>query len=223
MSFLTTTAYLHFHSPLPTSTTLPTALSILQNHETIILFDPEYASHTSHPPPPVSSASKTPPNPNTKYYTITDHMEALPKGLWDTKVSFQSEITDVERGVEWVIRAPLGLVQRSWWTVEDMDGLEEAVRERIEGKAGADVVEGGRKQAGQKEKGKRYVLSERLEITCSRFLVGYVKGKVEANWKGIHEKYIRYVEEANKNVREKEKDAKGKGEIEGELKAELEV
>jgi hypothetical protein len=50
-------------------------------------------------------------------------------------VSFSAEITDIGNGVEWIVRAPLGLVQKSLWTVEaagekDRGEEDEAIERR---------------------------------------------------------------------------------------------
>jgi len=93
---------------------------------------------------------------------------------WDTTVSYHAEITDIEKGVEWVIRAPLGLVQRTLWTVETAGEKDEEVEE------------------GEREK--RLVLVEDVEIRCPRLLVGTAKGKCEGNWKGVHKKWLENLE-----------------------------
>jgi hypothetical protein len=103
-------------------------------------------------------------------------MHALPAGLWDTTVRFAAEITDRDDGVEWVVRAPLGLVQTSLWTVERDDAAE-----------------------GQ-EGGERWVLVEDVTIRCSRLLVGTVRAKCEENWKGTHERWVAQLD------KEREKD-----------------
>jgi len=107
---------------------------------------------------PTPASSK---NPATKYYTVTDHMNALPAGLWDTTVKFESEITDIPTGVEWIIHAPLGIYQVTFWTIEP-----------------APESEG------------RFYFVEDVTITCSRLLVGTVKGKCIENQPGIHQKFI---------------------------------
>jgi hypothetical protein len=92
-------------------------------------------------------------------------MHTLPRGLWDTTVSFNAEITDTDNGVEWVIKAPMGLVQTSNWAVVpalETDGTEENT----------------------------LVLVEDVVISCSRLLVGTVKGKCEENWKGVHARFV---------------------------------
>jgi hypothetical protein len=125
----------------------------------LIRFDPEFVKYTVDEPP--STATNT----ATKYYTITDHMDALPRAIWDATVSFNAEITDISNGIEWVIKAPLGLVQTSVWTIEpalDTDG-------------DADT---------------KLCLVEDVVISCSRLLVGTVKSKCESNWSGIHAKFV---------------------------------
>jgi hypothetical protein len=94
-------------------------------------------------------------------------MEALPRGLWDTTVSFKAEMTDVETGIEWIIKAPLGLLQTSNWSIEPA-GAEDGVGE---------------------EKGTGLVLVERVLIAANRLLVGTVRSKCLENYKGIHKKF----------------------------------
>lgn len=140
----------------------------MRNHDLLIRLDPDLLSYEELPPPADAA------NPETKYYKVTDTIHTLPAHLWDTTVSFRAEITDIEKGVEWVVRAPLGLVQRSFWTVEvagEMDEVDEEERE------------------------KRLVLVEDVEIRCSRLLVGTAKGKCEENWKGVHKRWLEQLEQ----------------------------
>jgi hypothetical protein len=120
--------------------------------------DPELVSYTVDDPPLDATSG-------TKYFTVTDHMDAMPRSLYDAKVSFKAEITEIEGGIKWVIKAPLGLVQTSIWIIE---GEEE-----------------------ENDGGEKGVLSlvENVSISCSRLLMGTVKGKCEANWKGIHGRF----------------------------------
>jgi hypothetical protein len=87
-------------------------------------------------------------------------MNALPAGLWDSTVKFDCEITDIPSGVEWIIHAPLGIYQVTSWTIEKAEEPEEGV-----------------------------YFVEDVSITCSRLLVGTVKGKCEANQEGVHKKF----------------------------------
>jgi hypothetical protein len=97
-------------------------------------------------------------------------MHTLPRGLWDTNVSFNAEITDVENGVKWVIKAPLGLVQTSAWSVEPAEE-----KDGVEGEEG------------------RLVLVEDVEIRCSRLLIGTVSAKCEENWRGVHGRWVEHL------------------------------
>lgn len=97
-----------------------------------------------------------------------DSMHALPAGLYDTTVSFKAEMTDVETGIEWVIRAPLGLLQTSNWTIEQR-GPEDGIGE---------------------EKGKGLVLVEKVSIAANRLLVMTVKSKCMQNYKLTHGKFV---------------------------------
>jgi hypothetical protein len=103
-------------------------------------------------------------------------MNALPKGLWDTTVSFEAEMTDIEDGILWVIKAPLGLVQQTTWRALKTASLSE---EDVGG-----VAEGERGE---------WSLVEDVEIKANRMLVGTVKGKCEENWRGAHGKFLQHL------------------------------
>ncbi|KAF2843160.1 hypothetical protein M501DRAFT_966307 [Patellaria atrata CBS 101060] len=172
MSLFSTTVKLHHRTPLPPCTQSG-AISLVHNHDLLIQLDPELA-HYEERTNPSSFGDKTVPEPNrtvqrkTKYYHVTDHMHALPAGLWDSTVSFDAEITDIDDGVEWLIKAPLGLVQRTFWRVVEATNDDKA-------ELGEDT---------------NWCLVEDVEIKCSRLLMGTVKGKCESNWRGIHKKFV---------------------------------
>lgn len=159
-SVLNTIATLTQRTALPHGIKHDAAIALLQNHDFILRLDPEFMSYTCDTAPADA-------NPDTKYYTVTDHMEALPRGLWDTTVAFTAQLTNIEKGVHWRINAPLGLVQTSFWTVEREAGAG----------AGAEAEP-------------PLWLVEEVEIRCSRLLVGTVRAKVEANSEGIHRKFV---------------------------------
>jgi hypothetical protein len=98
-------------------------------------------------------------------------MHALPKGLWDSTVTFEAEMTDTEDGVLWIIKAPLGLVQRTTWR---------CLRT-------ASLAEEDRKGDGE------WSLVEDVEINANRLLVGTVRGKCEENWPGAHGKFVKHL------------------------------
>jgi hypothetical protein len=166
-----TTATLHHVTTLPSGTTFDATIALLQNHDLLIKLDPEHASYETLPPAPSDS-------PNTKRYKVTDHMHALPKGLWDSTVTFESHITNLDDGVEWFVKAPLGLVQKTTWRL---------VRSEDVGKGKETVWEGEGKEG-------EWCLVEDAEIRASRLLVGTVKGKCESNWRGIHERFIGHLQ-----------------------------
>lgn len=112
------------------------------------------------------------------YSKVTDNMHTLPKGLWDTTVTFEAEITNTEDGIIWVIKAPLGLVQRTTWRLLKTETLA---------KEDVGVMEGERGE---------WSLVEDVEISANRILVGTVRGKCEENWRGIHGRYIGHLKDA---------------------------
>jgi hypothetical protein len=193
---LNTTATLHHITHIPTSIPRSRVLTCLHNHDLLIRLDPELAHYEPLPSNP--SASDTPSTAlnapatstsATKSYRVTDHMHTLPKGLWDTTVTFEADITDTEDGIEWIIRAPLGLVQRTTWRVVPRASLKEDER-RGEDREG--ILDGGKEGAdGEGE----WSLVEDVEIKANRVIVGTVRGKCESNWRGVHGRFLGHLKE----------------------------
>ncbi|KAF2267135.1 hypothetical protein CC78DRAFT_530941 [Lojkania enalia] len=166
-SFFNATANLRHVTALPPGISFDSAITFLQNHDLLIKLDPELAYYETLP----SNESM----PNTKRYKVTDHMHALPKGLWDTTVTFESHITNIEDGVEWIIKAPLGLVQRTFWRLVKREELEKRKEKPTE---------------RENHEKSEWCLVEEVEIKASRLLVGTVKGKCEENWRGVHGRFV---------------------------------
>ncbi|KAF1352985.1 hypothetical protein EJ07DRAFT_182889 [Lizonia empirigonia] len=173
MFSFSSTARLHHVTHLPPSTTFAHALAHLQNHDLLIRLDPELAHYEALPSPPAA--------PATKRYQVTDTMHTLPRGLWDTTVTFEADMTNTDDGIEWVIRAPLGLVQTTIWRVLRRDSLPD--------QDAANVVEAH--GAGE------WSLVEEVEIKANRILVGTVKAKCEDNWRGVHGRFVGHLLAAN--------------------------
>ncbi|KAF2449730.1 hypothetical protein P171DRAFT_427897 [Karstenula rhodostoma CBS 690.94] len=168
-----TTAKLHHVTPLPAGTTFEAAIEKLQNHDLLMKLDPELHSYETLPSDDAAA--------NTKRYKVTDHMHTLPKGLWDTTVTFESQITNTDDGVLWVVKAPLGLVQQTTWTI---------MRNADVGKGKEKAVEDEKSRQEQSE----LSLVEEVEIKASRLLVGTVKSKCEENWRGVHGRFIGHLQ-----------------------------
>ncbi|KAL5113625.1 hypothetical protein ACEQ8H_008490 [Pleosporales sp. CAS-2024a] len=163
MFSLNTTATLHNVTNLPAGTKAEDVIRLLHNHDALIKVDPEHAYY--------ESLAADPAVPNAKRYKITDHMHALPKGLWDSTVTFEAEMTDMEDGILWVIKAPLGLTQTSTWRCLRTDSL-----------------------AAEDRKGDgEWSLVEEVEISANRLLVSTVKSKGEENWPKTHAKFLQYL------------------------------
>ncbi|CBX91685.1 predicted protein [Plenodomus lingam JN3] len=170
MFSLTSTANLRHVTPLPRSITFAQAVGYLHNHDLLIRLDPEFASYEVLPTDPAV--------PQAKRYQVTDHMHALPAGLWGTTVSFLAEMTDVEDGVLWRIKAPLGLLQTTTWKLTRTERLEED-----EAKGVVDEERG------------EWSLVEEVEIKANRLLTGTVKAKCEENWPGVHGRFVAHLKE----------------------------
>lgn len=161
---------------------MDSALEKLQNHDLLIRLDPEFSHYETLLSPAES--------PNTKRYKVTDHMHTLPKGLWDTTVTFESLITNTEDGVAWVIKAPLGLVQRQTWRLMKTKDVDEGKET---------VAQSENERVGEGEEKSEWSLVEDVEIKASRLLVGTVKNKCEASWKGIHRQFVKKLTEVPGN------------------------
>jgi len=102
-------------------------------------------------------------------------MSAVPMGLWDTTVTFEASLTNFPEGVEWLIKAPLGLIQKAWWRIVPANSDE---------KFGDQAAE--------------WVFEESMDIIGSRLLAGIVARKCEGNFKGIHQKFVEVLQEGVK-------------------------
>lgn len=105
-------------------------------------------------------------------YSITDRVHALPVGLWDSDVVSTYEFIDVERGVFVRLRSPLSVTMETVWTVREVEG-----------------------SSGESEGETQHELVEDIVISCSRLLMGTVKGTCESGWKEIHEKMMGHLKE----------------------------
>lgn len=160
---INTTATLRNVTHLPRSITYAQAIEQLHNHELLIRLDPEYVSHETLPSDPTT--------PEAKIYRVTDHMNALPAGLWDTTVKFEAHMTDLDDGILWFIKAPLGLTQKTTWRCLKTESL-------------GDEHKGGSDEDGE------WSLVEDVEITANRMLVKTVRAKCEDNWRGTHGRFL---------------------------------
>ncbi|CAI4216299.1 unnamed protein product [Parascedosporium putredinis] len=99
------------------------------------------------------------------FIKLTDRVHALPAGLWDSDVVSTYEFTDLEKGMFVRLRSPLSVMMETVWEVREVEGSPGALE-----------------------------LVEEVNISCSRLLVGVIKGQCEGNWKGIHEKMVALME-----------------------------
>lgn len=100
--------------------------------------------------------------PRYVVYRVTDLVQTLPAGLWDSHVVSTYEMADTAAGVFVRIRSPMSIVMDTTWTVSEAEGTT------------ANELE----------------LVEEIVIYCSRLLVGTVKSLCEGGWQQIHSKMI---------------------------------
>ncbi|CAK7202373.1 hypothetical protein SEUCBS139899_005096 [Sporothrix eucalyptigena] len=186
MSFFSTTATLRHTSLLPAGTDKTQAIkTILQDHKAFIQCGPHsvdcehvtgdeaaklaattLSSQKEHPLPEDVWAVIEAPSGNVDgrqfaIYRVTDVVQTLPAGLWDSKVVSTYEMIDTAAGVYVRIRSPMSIVMDTTWSIINVDG------------------------------GDQLELIEEIVIYCSRLLVGTVKGLCEGGWQQIHANMIR--------------------------------
>ncbi|KAL9620297.1 MAG: hypothetical protein Q9160_005196 [Pyrenula sp. 1 TL-2023] len=148
MPVFTTTSKLSHRFPLPPTGSFPSAaVAILHDHDWAIRLDPELDTYTL-----ATNNIEKGEMLRTKTYNVVDHMGGIPKSIHDAKVNMEIQITDVDEGVDFLIHAPMGVVQRAQWRVTD-----------------------------DAEKPGEWQLVAETEITCSRLLMGIIKGKADAD------------------------------------------
>ncbi|KAI1774140.1 hypothetical protein F4818DRAFT_421001 [Hypoxylon cercidicola] len=214
MSFFTGKTKMVNATPIPSSIsasaatatagkiTKEAAVALLHDHDFFLKTDPHHVSHRTLAPPPAAAAAGAATTtavedekesarrthelprdvdpvsvPAVRVYEVVDH---VPNPVWSSSVVSKEELVNVRDGLFVRIRSPLAVVMETRWLV----------RER---KAGADDGEG--EGEGELE------LVEDVEITCSKLLVGIVKGQVDNNWQGIHARIVkRMLEDADKGA-----------------------
>ncbi|KAL1895198.1 hypothetical protein Sste5346_005343 [Sporothrix stenoceras] len=159
MSFFNTTANLRHTSPLPAGTDKAAAIkTMLQDHKAFIQCGPHsvdcevvgddeasklaataLASHAKNEHPLPDSVREVLESPTKEkgslkfgVYRVTDLVQTLPAGLWDSKVVSTYEMTDTPAGVYVRIRSPMSIVMDTTWTIIDgEDGKLELVEEIV--------------------------------------------------------------------------------------------
>ncbi|OTB02318.1 hypothetical protein M426DRAFT_13620, partial [Hypoxylon sp. CI-4A] len=95
-----------------------------------------------------------------------------------SSVVSREEFVDFRDGL-WVrIRSPLAVVMETRWSIREKKRNKNKNKEEGEGEG-----EGEGREV-------ELELVEEVDISCSKLLLGIVKGQVDNNWKGIHAKII---------------------------------
>jgi hypothetical protein len=173
LAVFNTTLHLTHATPLPRSTSLRLALSVLRTHTTVLSFGPNMDFYTALPADATA--------PGTSAYAVIDILETLPSGLWSSRVESRYEFTDTDGGLRSVIKAPLGVGLDTRWRVLDQAEAGELIR--------AGAGEEGKRVLAE-EGAERLWLVEEVQITCSRLLAGTVKGQCEGNWNACHGRFL---------------------------------
>ena len=119
----------------------------------------------SDPAPPLPEAVT--PLRGTTCWRITEVVQALPAGLWDSEVVSSYEFTDIEDGLFVCIRSPLNVVLETFWRVKEV-----------------------RAEDGDESGTTRLEVVEEVTVKCSRLLIGTVKNACDGNWEKIHHSMI---------------------------------
>lgn len=140
---------------------------MLSDHEFLVRCDPvldkyeRLTSSTPTIPDDIAPRLRTDINPSPgNSYKVTDIVHAIPAGIWDTNVVSTFEFTDVDTGLFVRVKSPMGIIIDTLWEVKEGEGSQ------------------------------GLELTENVTVTCSRFLVGAVKGQCESGWKQMHAKLL---------------------------------
>ncbi|KAI0200304.1 hypothetical protein F4808DRAFT_165856 [Astrocystis sublimbata] len=177
MSFLNTSSTSVNATPIPSNVRREDAVKLLQDHEFFLLCDPHHLSHKTLPQPAETEKDPASVDLARKHFKLPADLEPvvtdpvvkvyevvddLPNPVWSSHVVSREEFVDHDEGT-WVrIHSPMGVVMETRWSVRE---------DKKTGKGALELVED-------------------VAITCSRLVMGIVKGQVENNWRGIHKKII---------------------------------
>ncbi|KAH7317259.1 hypothetical protein BKA65DRAFT_466228 [Rhexocercosporidium sp. MPI-PUGE-AT-0058] len=158
---------------LPSSCTRSTAMALLQNYEFMINCDSNLSSYkpVTNPanPPTIPSHLKSKTTSSTKTYAIYDKVENIPGGIWKSDVECIVEYTDLETGLFMKGKSPLSIVIETEWNVKENAG----------GNGGLELV------------------YESL-VSCSKLIIGIIKGTLEKNLVEMMEKVVAELEKRSK-------------------------
>ncbi|KUJ13550.1 uncharacterized protein LY89DRAFT_622458, partial [Mollisia scopiformis] len=155
-----TTTFTKTHR-LPPSITRSTALTYLHNHAFILSADSNLTSYTSLPtstPSPLPTEHQSKKIAETRIYTIRDKVADVPGGLWSSDVESAGEYTNLTDGIFLRGKSPLSVVTETVIRVEGAEGEGE---------------------------GEGLVIRCESRVSCSRLIVGVIKGSLERNLEGL--------------------------------------
>ncbi|KAI0482621.1 hypothetical protein GGR56DRAFT_620825 [Xylariaceae sp. FL0804] len=171
MSFFGGNTKLSNRTPVPAAVGRAAAVARLHDHAFFLRCDPHYSSHKTLDADDAGQNDKGKGKgfglPAAVEQTlgggvcVYEVVDHLPNPVWSSNVVSREEFANFADGL-WVrIRSPMGVVMETTWTIKEKDG----------GGGGLELVED-------------------IDIACSRLLLGIVRGQVENNWRGIHERLI---------------------------------
>jgi len=197
MSFLTATHHTFTTAKLPSHISKAQALSLLHNHDAIILLNPQVTSHHLlspadrdaffHSEPPENRPSSPSKGP---VYSVTDDMSASSgsdkgtgswRGGWAKRfvpdaITYPSSFQNKEDGLLGIAHAPMGVHSVTRWTVKE-------------------------------EEGALVMVEERGSVTSNRFLMGFIRTTLQES----HDKLVRdFVAKLESVVAEEEEKKVGK-------------
>ncbi|KAH8716922.1 hypothetical protein GQ44DRAFT_775681 [Phaeosphaeriaceae sp. PMI808] len=158
-------------TPLPAGITKKSVLEMYQDHLAMIDLNPLVVERFKCRPPAYAPADEY---FTTAWYTIKDKVSYLPGGLATGSVSYHACFDDMPDGLETHVYAPLGLDIRGKWSV-----------------GGSFVGEAPRPlEKGLKIPRHGLYIREDVRMTCSTFLMGFVKRTFKDSHSALVEKLV---------------------------------
>jgi hypothetical protein len=125
-------------TPVPANIPAVKAIELLQGHEFFIKSNPHMITYEEIDPPATNPFPAIPEERGVtavaapRCFKVTDRVQALPAGLWDSDAVSTYEFINIERGFFMRIRSPLSIVMESVWQINDKDdGAYEMVEEIV--------------------------------------------------------------------------------------------
>lgn len=173
-----TTAKITTTTSVPRAIAAARILAALHNHSLMIELNPLVKSH--HSLNTTSSQEAQGPSTSKCTHSITDSLSYLPFHLWDSEINYTAAFLDIEDGLVTEVSAPLDVKIVGEWKL--MSPNERSSTCYSESSAG--------NGCGEED----WILQETATVSCSIFLMPFVKGQIKQSHEDVHQRFRKRLE-----------------------------